>query len=231
MQDSGKSERVMPKIGTITSPATRKQLGIFVLDGSGSMLIGQSTQKISLAQSVSNAIRGTFDRFKQGRKVNDFSFAVIYYDSKARVEIDITKAIDIDSNREYDPTVGMGGTTSIGTALKEAQKIAEKFLALQEKGELERSVVIVLLSDGLDMTQDDTVSVADTIKSNPKIKITSCFFEPMSDEPDQIKEDMIKEASDFLRGLCSTPSIGFTKTSDPEKIRTFFEESVSIKIK
>ena len=226
MQDSGKSERAMPKIGTITSPATRNQLGIFVLDGSGSMLNGQSTKKISLAESVSKAIIETFHRFKISRKANDFSFAVIYYDSKARVELDITKAIEIDISREYDPTVGMGGTTSIGTALKEAKKIAENFLALQEKGELERTVVIVLLSDGLDMTQDDTVSVANTIKSNPKIKITSCFFEPMGDKP-----DMIKEASDFLRGLCSDPSIGFTKTSDPEKIRTFFEESVSIKIK
>jgi uncharacterized protein YegL len=212
----------MPAGGKITQPRTFHQLGILVLDGSGSMIDGQSSAKISLAQSVSNTVRDTFSRFKGSGLVNNFSFAVVYYDDSAKVAVDITDAKQIDDNRGYDPTIGMGGTTSIGAGLKEAKKLADKFLAVQTEGTITRSVVIVVLSDGLDMTESETVSIANVLKSNSKITINSCFFETLGGDP-----NLIQKASDFLKGLCSDPTTGFTRTSDPEKIRTFFIASMS----
>jgi uncharacterized protein YegL len=225
MSKTGERVMKMPE-GNITQPRTFHQLGILVLDGSGSMQEGQSSSRTSLAQSVSQAVRDTFSRFKASSLVNNFSFAVVYYDDSAKVEIDTTDAKKIDDNRSYDPTVGMGGTTSIGAGLKEAKKLAEKFLAVQTDGGIQKTVVILILSDGLDMTQSETVSVANTLKSNPNIKINSCFFETLGGDA-----DLIKEASDFLKGLCSDQTTGFTNTSDPEKIRNFFIASMSNKKK
>ena len=218
-----KKVRPMPA-GDVKQPRTFHQLGIFVLDGSGSMKEGQSTAKISLAQSVSYAVRNTFSRFKASAYSNNFSFAVVYYDEKARVEVDITATKQTNDSRAYDPTVGLGGKTSIGAGLKEAKKLAEKFLAVQTEGGITKSVVIVVLSDGLDMTQAETVSVANALKSNPNITITTCFFETLGGDA-----DMIQEASTFLKGLCSDPVSGFINTSDPEVIRRFFVASVSNK--
>jgi uncharacterized protein YegL len=221
-------DRSMTKwpIGGITQPKTFNQLGILVLDGSGSMREGQSTAKISLAQSVSQAVRNTFSRFRQSQLVNNFSFAIVYYDDRAKVEVDITEAKHIDDNRSYDPTVGMGGMTSIAAGLKEAKKLADKFLAVQTEGGIQKTVVILVLSDGLDMTQPETVSVVKSLKQNPKITVVSCFFETLGGDA-----DLIQEASAFLQGLSSDPVAGFTKTPDPEKIRTFFIASMSNKKK
>jgi len=225
MLDSGKQDR-LPGGFKVTQPRTFHQLGILVLDGSGSMKEGQSSVKISLAQSVSNAVRNTFSRFKESAYVNNFSFAVVYYDDAAKVEVDITDAKQLNDNRAYDPTTGMGGTTSIAAGLKEAKILSDKFLAVQTEGSIKRSVVVVVLSDGLDMTQSETASIANTLKSNPSITITSVFFETLGGNPDEMQE-----AAKFLKGLCSDPIDGFTKTSDPEKIRTFFIASVSNKKK
>jgi uncharacterized protein YegL len=225
MQDSAKKDRNMKKMpagGTIKQPRTFHQLGIFVLDGSGSMQEGQSSQRISLAQSVSNAVKDTFSRFKASSLVNNFSFSVVYYDDSAKLEVDITEAKQINDIRAYDPTVGMGGTTSIAAGLKEAKKLADKFLAIQMDGEIKKTAIIVILSDGLDMTQPETVSIANSLKSNPNITINSCFFETLGGDA-----DLIREASTFLKGLSSEPTTGFTNTSDPEKIRMFFIASMS----
>jgi len=225
MQDSSKKDRSMIKMpagGTVKQPRTFHLLGILVLDGSGSMREGQSTQKISLAQSVSKAVRDTFSRFKASSLANNFSFGVVYYDDSAKTEVDITDAKSIDDGRAYDPTVGMGGTTSIGAGLKEAKKLADKFLAVQTDGGIKRNVVIVILTDGLDMTQQETTAIANSLKSNSLVTINTVFFETLGGDA-----DLIKEASTFLKSLCSDPVTDYTKESDPEKIRNFFIKSMS----
>jgi len=213
------------RIGVIATPRVFHQLGILVLDGSGSMEEGLSTGKIKLSQEVSTAVRDTFSLFKRSSNVNNFSFAVIYYDNTARIELDITPASKVDDMRAYDPTVGMGGTTSIAEGLKLAKQIADKHLSGQEDGGIPKSVVIVILSDGLDMTEQETLSIANTLKSNDKITITSCFFETLGGD-----RDGMNEAANFLKKLCTSDK-HFNVVFDSEKVKNFFVASVSNKRK
>jgi uncharacterized protein YegL len=212
--------------GVIRQPKTFDQLGILVLDGSGSMQEGTSLNKVTLAQSVSGVVRDTFSRFKQSSLVNNFSFAVVYYDDTASTEIGTTDAKQINEHRAYDPTVGKGGTTSIAAGLKEAKKLANTFLASQTENGIPQTVIVLILSDGLDMTESETISNANALKSNPKITVNTCFFETLGGD-----KDYMQQASDFLKGLCSDPVTGFYSGTDPEKIRNFFIASMSNKKK
>jgi uncharacterized protein YegL len=71
-------------IGEVTESRTFHQLGILVLDGSGSMAaIGDGN--ISLADSVNRAVREFLGYFKNSSIANNFSFAVITFDNDAKV--------------------------------------------------------------------------------------------------------------------------------------------------
>ena len=87
----------------------------------------------------------------------------------------------------------------------------------------------MIMTDGVDMTQPETKSVAQAIKQiggndekgNPRVKICGCFFETLGGD-----EKAMDEAADYIKGLCST-SMDFLKTADPEMLRTFFIASMS----
>ncbi|HCA44029.1 MAG TPA: hypothetical protein DEP28_12350 [Bacteroidetes bacterium] len=213
------------RIGSIATPRVFHQLGILVLDGSGSMKEGISARKIHLNQEVSSAVKDTFTLFKLSSNRNNFSFAIVNYDNKARIELDITPATKVDDMRAYDPTVGMGGTTSIAEGLKLAKQIAEKHLSTQEDGGIPKTAVIVILSDGLDMTEQETLTIANTLKSNDRITITACFFETLGGD-----RDGMNEAASFLKKLCSSDQ-HFNIVFDAEKVKNFFVASVSSKKK
>ena len=108
-------------IGRISSPQTFHQLGVFLLDGSGSM---NSTVRngISKAQEVNMAMRDLLSRFKASRVGNNFSFTVLNFDTSVTELFDVTPAKDVDDFANFDPTVGHGGGTQIFKAFEEAKK-------------------------------------------------------------------------------------------------------------
>jgi len=201
-----------------------KQLGILVLDGSGSMH-GMTKERIEKADAVSKSVRSLFQRFKDSSKKNDFCFAIVNYDSKAIRRLDITEVDDLDVKADYNPTNGLGNTTSIAVGLEEAERIADNFLGKGEKGGVGRSVVIVVMTDGLDMTEGETIKVANRLKQKQgngiKLLATS-YFDSLEGTSEQ-KAKCVK----FLQGVASDPA-HCKVLATAEEMRKFFEESVSI---
>lgn len=200
--------------------ATFKQLGILVLDGSGSM-DEETSMKISKAASVSGAVQDLFSRFKMSRIKNNFCFAIVNYDHRAVVAMEPTEVKDIDDHADYDPMKGLGGATYISEGLKEAKKMAEKFLAKQEDGGIMHSVMIVVMTDGVDMTEPETISVAKQLKEMEHVQISSCFFETLGADANEMQK-----CKDYVKGLCSEERL-YTDVSDAEDLRKFFIASMS----
>ena len=158
-------------IGPVKDSKLFEQLGILVLDGSGSMNDEGETGQTK-AQEVNHAVRGLAARLKVSRRAKNFKLALISYD--VRVEKNRLQPTDlesVDDNGDYNPTTGHGGGTAIGDALQAAYEVAEDFLSGQT--EFPRSVVIVLLSDGQNNSGQDPIAVADKIKNRQK-KIAIC---------------------------------------------------------
>lgn len=205
----------------IKQTKTFEQLGILVLDGSGSME-EQTAQHVTKADAVTRAVNDFFSRFKASSICNNFSFAIVNYDHRSVVKMQPTQVKKIDDHGDYNPMDGLGGATYISEGLKEAKKIAEDFLSRSVEGGLDRSVVILIMTDGVDMTKPETTSIANTLKQMGKIKICGCFFETLGAD-----EKSMHECEDYVKGLCTSP-MDYSNVSDADQLRTFFIKSMSV---
>ncbi len=138
-------------------PATFRQLGILVLDGSGSM--GEMTaSKVSKAQMVEQAVKELLGLLKKSRVKSNFSIAVVTFDTSATVHTPASSVKDIDDYANYNPMIGHGGGTDIGVALRCAEGVAQQFLSGSSTESVPRSVVIVVMSDGMSGGDPRTVA-------------------------------------------------------------------------
>ena len=212
----------------VKQPRTFAQLGILVLDGSGSMK-EQTAQHISKADAVTSAVNDLFSRFKYSSISRNFDFAIVNYDHRSIVKMQPTPVKDIDDHGDYNPMDGLGGATYISEGLKDAKKIAEKYLSQEIDGGLPHSVVVLVMTDGVDMSKEQTRSVADQLKQfggkddkgNPKVKVCGCFFETLGAEA-----KAMNECIDYVKGLCSSP-VDFSSVSNVDQLRAFFIASMS----
>ena len=72
---------MVERIGPITETKAFEQLGILVLDGSGSMA-EQGISDQSKAEEVNQAVRGLISRLRNSRRRENFYLAVVTYDDK-----------------------------------------------------------------------------------------------------------------------------------------------------
>jgi Mg-chelatase subunit ChlD len=198
------------------------QLGIFILDGSGSMQ-EIAAGGVTKAQAVSQAIRDVFTVFRKSTLRRNFSFAVVTFDHRSQLHTGVTGAENLDDNADYDPLAHHGGGTDIATGLATGQRLAEDFLR-QTQPTMPRSVVLVVMSDGRDGDGGAgdpaaTRRLADALKSNPRIKICTSYFPGIS-APD-------RPAEEHLKGLSSDPTNDYTQVHDAQALRDFFLRSAS----
>lgn len=192
-------------------PRTACQLGLLVLDGSGSM-------SGSKADEVNKAGRGLLNRLLASGRKRDIDIAIVNFDHKASTRLEVTPVfVDEDNtiqpNENFDPTIGHGGGTSIVSGLKEAQKIAEEYINNPPIEGLPTTVVVMVMSDGA--SHDDPIPIAGQIKQNQSITICSCHF----GQPDSNTEKT-------LRGICNDQVTGYTTVYDALTLRKFFLASM-----
>ncbi len=212
-------------IGEVTESRTFHQLGILVLDGSGSM---QATGdgNISLAESVNRAVREFLGYFKNSSIANNFSFAVITFDNNAKVHTPITELPKVDDFGDYNPMNGHGGGTFIGGALAEAENLASQFLNSPEASSIPHDVRIIIMSDGLCQAPDVTKEVATNLKQNDKIMICSSLFTQAA----KAGETETSEAKTVLADIASAANL-YKTTYKETDLRQFFISSMSAKRK
>ena len=204
--------REFPSEGLPPRPRSIEQLGILVLDGSGSMSEPDAQGRGTKAQAVGEAVRGLITKLKGSSRRQDFWLALIVFDNNVEVRLLPTPMTEIElSSTETNPY--LGGETAIGDALFAAWNMAEDFTAGET--DLARSVVITLMSDGQNNTGREPLSVAQDIKTklSSKVNIVSVAYGKDADE-----ETLVKIAND--------PEKGFRSTDSAEELRSFFEASI-----
>lgn len=212
-------------IGEVIESRTFHQLGILVLDGSGSMS-ATGDGNISLADSVNRAVREFLGYFKNSSIANNFSFAVITFDNDASVHTPITELLKVDDFADYNPMKGHGGGTYIGGALEEAEKLSIQFLNSPDTNSIPHDVRIIIMSDGLCQAPDQTKIVADRLKTNDKIMLCSSLFTQAS----KVGESEVSEAKSVLADIASSANL-YKTTYKETDLRQFFISSMSAKRK
>jgi uncharacterized protein YegL len=191
---------------------TACQLGILVLDGSGSMT-EIAKDNIPKHQAVNVAVKETIQRIAGGNQKNNIDLCIIKFGQEAEVVSDIASVANMDPMGSYDPLIG--GNTYIKKGLKLAEEKASTYLQKPPVEGLPTNVVIVVLTDG--MFSEDPKEVVDKLKQNNSIKINACFFGAQPDE----------KAINWLKSICTDPVNGYLTTYNTEQIRKFFIASVS----
>lgn len=202
------------------------QLGILVLDGSGSMG-NPDPQGRTKAQAVSEAVLGLIKRLQTSSRSIDYSLSLIAFDDQVEPpRLLPTPVADIDGdNLNTNPY--LGGQTAIGDALEKAGEIAEEFL--NRGGELRRSVAIMLMSDGENITGINPLTVAESLKEKFKM-----FKETLEKKEGKICCVFYGKENDpgveLLKKICSEPvkpgDETFKTVDDAESLKTFFEKSL-----
>lgn len=203
-------------------PRTFHQLGILVLDGSGSMS-ETGRQQLTKAQEVELGVKELFTRFDASSKKSNFSFACIKFDTSATTTLPPTPFQQIEYfNEDFNPLSGKGKGTHIFDALNEAKKLAEEFLLNAPIDGLRHSVVILLMSDGLCFQPETTIAVAENIKQNPNIIIASAYFAKVGNTADEVSD-----TKNLLQSIATNPVTYYSTVYDGEALRKFFESSIS----
>jgi len=204
--------------GNVTLNKTFNQLGILVLDGSGSMS-DVSTGNASKAKHVESACIEMFNRFNVSRKKQNFSFACIKFDNTPTVTLEPT-SFDYDAlmNANFDPLEDKGGQTYINLALEKAKDVAEIYLNNPPEPGIPHKVLIMLMSDGMCFEPQMTLAIAAEIKNNPDIEIASVYYSKVGSS-DIDAQGLLKEvASDYAK---------FITVYDGDALRNFFVNSLS----
>jgi uncharacterized protein YegL len=204
-------------IPLMKSTPSYMQVGIFVSDGSGSMG-DKISPMLTKAGATNKAIREVFTLFKASSKQDWFSFAVVPFGERASVQMGITPCAQVNDNASYDPMIGNGGGTFIGSGLEEANRLAEEFLQQAPK-DIPTSVVIVVLSDGACGNPAATKAIAQRIKQNDRIKICAAFF--------AVKGKADSGVMELLEEIANDPISGCKTVYDAQTLRDFFIASVS----
>ncbi|AWG23504.1 hypothetical protein FFWV33_19175 [Flavobacterium faecale] len=203
-------------------PRTFHQLGILVLDGSGSMNATGRGQ-LTKAQEVEMGVKELFTRFDGSSKKSNFSFSCIKFDTSSTTTLQPTPFQEIDYFSEnFNPLDGKGRGTHIFEALNEAKKMAEEFLNNAPQDGLRHSVVILLMSDGLCFQPETTIAVADNIKLNPSVVIASAYFAELGNSDNEATE-----IKNLLQNVSTNPVKYYATVYDGEALRKFFESSIS----
>ena len=199
-------------------PRMFHQLGILILDGSGSMK-DLTPDKISKAEAVDLAVRELLGRLRASRVASNFSIAVVTFDDRAIIHTPAAPVANIDDYAEYNPQKAHGGGTDIGVGLHRAGEIAQSFLANAHTESVPRSVVLVVMSDGL--SSGNPIAEANAIKQDPRITICTTLFSAPGQNPQEIAA-----AEQLLREVASSP-MHYRTTYRSDDLRKFFIASVS----
>ena len=203
-------------------PASWRQLGILVCDGSTSMLdpvsVGETGGAGSKAQAVALAVGGLFDRMKVGSKKENFHFAQVDFTTAVTGTWGPSPLVEVDAFAEFDPTRNGTGGTRLAAGLDKAGQIAREFLAHDVDG-LPASVVVLVLTDGECNTPPETVTTAQGLLSEPRITLACAYFATKGQPPAGLG---------LLQQICTQPATTWCKTVyDGESLREFFHRSMT----
>ncbi len=203
-------------------PQTFHQLGILVLDGSGSMS-RKGRQGLTKAQEVELGMKEMFSRFDASRVKNNFSFSCVKFDTSASTSLHPTMFRDLDYfNEDFNPLSGKGGGTHIFDGLSEAKKIADNFLSNAPPDGVKHSVVILLMSDGICFEPNTTKTIAHDIKQENSIDIACAYLAEIGDSDQEVSE-----TKNLMQELATNPVSYYATVYDGETLRKFFERSIS----
>lgn len=208
------------------APPSWRQLGVLVLDGSGSMTAELQEQDRSLeglvaartkGEAVHSAVGQLLSRMQASRKAPNFCISMLAFNDRVTAEIAPTELVRLDTSMSFNPTDHGVGGTRLGVALLRAQQIIAEFFSREVHNDLPMSAVVLVMTDGEDHDPAGAVAAAQTIKAMSNTTVAACLFASKGGDDSPAR---------MLEALSSGP--GFYQTVySAEQLRKFFHASIT----
>lgn len=227
MSDFAPMDRAVQLEAVPYAPPSWRQLGLLVLDGSGSMTTPLHEPDGSIpglparskAEGVDGAVRDLLNRMKASRKASNFSFGFVSFHTEVSDERPPRDVTTIDPGTEtFDPTASGSGGTMIASGLERARVLVEQFFATDAQLGVPLSAVVIVMSDGACGSPQRTLAVAEQIKQLPNTSMACCYFADMDGGGGN--------GPRLLQAMASAPTLYQTVFS-AEQLRKFFLASMT----
>lgn len=210
--------------GDIVKVKKKEQIGVFVLDGSGSMSdVGKAN--LTLAETVNRTFKDFISYFKTSRIADEFQIAVINFDNDARVRLPRMPLNDVNELEDFDPRDPSKDNpgTNIGEGLRRAKEIIDEYFSSPNPDKYPRSAVIVVLSDGMCQHPDQTRAIAKQVDKESDIIVSTALFSTDT----RIGDSVTADAKNFLQEIKSDEGV-YSTVYDEKALRNFFNASISV---
>jgi hypothetical protein len=205
-------------------PRQFSQLVLFVLDGSNSMT-WDGASGFSKGQEIHQSVVKVLERLQSSK--NKASFDVGFWafanESKEMYPVKQLKDYNLVKNC-FNPCeyISDGGATYLTETFQSVEKVVNDYL--EEHKELNRKVLIILLSDGELHDYQEVIEMKSKFQSE-LVVFSSIFFESL-DWGDNYEDWEIDEIKENLSNLASEEAY-FLSTVDAEQIRKHMIQSVT----
>lgn len=213
-----------------------EELGILVLDGSGSMEDPETDSGMTKADAVEKhlikADESLFKQLKGSTRSHEILLALVTFDHRDEKRRDPTElALLTDTDLTLNLLQEHGGATAIGQALETAGEIAQQFIA-GEQQDVPRFVTILLMSDGEENQDTDPIGVAKQIhqKAEPKRIAGRLTQRPgitiaVAAYGDKADENTLRQ---IATQLPDRPDTFFKRVKSGSELRDFFIRSMTL---
>ena len=211
-------------LSKVELPRQFSQLVLFVLDGSNSMTC-EGLSGISKGQEIHQSVVKVLERLKSSKNKASFDVGFWAFANESKEMYPVKQLKDYNLVKDcFNPCeyISDGGATYLAETFQSVEKVVNDYL--DEHKELNRKVLIILLSDGELHDYEEVVQLKSKFQ-NEFVVFSSIFFESL-DWENNYEEWEIDEIKENLSNLASEEAY-YLSTIDAEQIRKHMIQSVT----
>jgi hypothetical protein len=205
-------------------PRQFSQLVLFVLDGSNSMT-WDGASGFSKGQEIHQSVVKVLERLQSSKNKASFDVGFWAFANESKEMYPVKQLKDYNLVKDcFNPCeyISDGGATYLTETFQSVEKVVNDYL--EEHKELNRKVLIILLSDGELHDYQEVIEMKSKFQSE-LVVFSSIFFESL-DWGDNYEDWEIDEIKENLSNLASEEAY-FLSTVDAEQIRKHMIQSVT----
>ena len=205
-------------------PRQFSQLVLFVLDGSNSMT-WDGTSGFSKGQEIHQSVVKVLERLQSSKNKSSFDVGFWAFANESKEMYPVRQLKDYDLIKDcFNPCeyISDGGATYLTETFQSVEQVVNDYL--EEHKELNRKVLIILLSDGELHDYQEVIEMKSKFQSE-LVVFSSIFFESL-DWGENYEDWEIDEIKENLSNLASEEAY-FLSTVDAEQIRKHMIQSVT----
>jgi uncharacterized protein YegL len=205
-------------------PRQFSQLVLFVLDGSYSMT-GDGASGFSKGQEIHQSVVKVLERLQSSKNKASFDVGFWAFANESKEMYPVKQLKDYNLVKDcFNPCefISDGGATYLSETFQSVERVVNDYL--DEHKELNRKVLIILLSDGELHDYQEVIEMKSKFQSE-LVVFSSIFFESL-DWGENYEDWEIDEIKENLSNLASEEAY-FLSTVDAEQIRKHMIQSVT----